>query len=176
MKVATGVARRFERATSRTGTGKPQGARQCSILLLAVTASVAYLIRTTPRAKERSHVEDHVCQSSREEAVILYRINATVGWLINHDPEDELWIAVCPSLNLNADGTTREELDSCMAEAVHLLFTDLHESGEFHEFLQEQGWTASSEVGGSLEGGPEFRVPFEFTEKNDWKDLATAHA
>ena len=103
--------------------------------------------------------------------MILYRIDAKINWLVTHDPEDGLWIAVCPSLNLNADGASRSELESCMAEAVHLLLTDLHESGEFDEFLMGQGWTASCEMGGSLEGGPEFRVPFEVTEKSDWKDL-----
>ena len=106
--------------------------------------------------------------------MILYRIDAKINWLMAHDPEDGLWIAVCPSLNLNASGTSREELDSCMAEAVHLLFTDLHEDREFDQFLTDQGWTASRELGGFEESGPKFAVPFQITEKQDLEELVHA--
>lgn len=107
----------------------------------------------------------------REEAVIQYRIDANINWLVAHDPQDDLWIAVCPSLNLNADGMTREELDSCMAEVVHLLFADLHESGEFDEFLQDHGWTASLGTGESSSGRATFSVPFQITEKDSVEEL-----
>ncbi len=106
--------------------------------------------------------------------MILYRINASINWLVAHDPQDGLWFAVCPSLNLNADGTTREELDSCMAEAVNLLFTDLHENGEFNQFLRDRGWSASLEAGEALGSGPTFAVPFQVTERSSWKELVHA--
>lgn len=103
--------------------------------------------------------------------MILYRIDANVKWFMAHDPQDGLWIAVCPSLNLNADGTTREELDSCIAEVVHLLFTDLHENGEFDQFLTDQGWTAKREIRETLGGGPTFRAPFQVTQRENVEDL-----
>ena len=107
--------------------------------------------------------------------MILYRIDAKIAWHVAHDPQDGLWLAVCPSLNLNASGTSREELDSCMAEAVHLLFTDLHEDREFDQFLSDQGWTASMELGGFVENGPKFAVPpFQITEEQDMEELVHA--
>ena len=107
--------------------------------------------------------------------MILYRIDANINWLVAHDPQDGLWLAVCPSLNLNASGMSREELDSCMAEAVHLLFTDLHEDWEFGQFLSDRGWTASMELGGGAESGPRFAVsPFQITEKQDMEELVRA--
>ena len=104
--------------------------------------------------------------------MIRYRIHAEINWIIGHDSQDGLWIAVCDSLNLNADGTTREELDSCMEESVRLLFTDLYESGEFDQFLRNQGWTATREVGAP---GPEptFAVPLQIEER-DLEELVHA--
>jgi len=108
--------------------------------------------------------------------MILYRIDATINWQVAHDPQDGLWLAVCPSLNLNANGMTREELESGMAEVVRLLFTDLHEDGEFDQFLTNRGWSATArEVAGSPDSGLDFAIPpFQITEKERFEELVHA--
>lgn len=71
----------------------------------------------------------------------LFRIDGQVEWMFWFDTPGDQWLAVCPALNLNAYGSTYQDMVNCMHEAAQLLWEDLLEEGDFEQFLQEQGWT-----------------------------------
>ena len=72
----------------------------------------------------------------------VVRIDGRVEWHSKFDTEGSQWLAVCPSLNLNAWGDTYEEMVECAHTVTRLLWDDLVEAGDFDEFLHERGWTA----------------------------------
>lgn len=75
----------------------------------------------------------------------VVRVAATgIEWYSKFDDEGNQWLAVCPSLNLNAWGDTYEEMVECAHEATGLLWEDLLDEGDFDEFLRERGWTTVS--------------------------------
>lgn len=90
----------------------------------------------------------------------ILRIDAQVVWEVAYDPESEMWIGVCPALNLNALGETQAEMQKCANEAVQALFADLYVAGELEEFLRKNnwGWQGNGILGAEP---PRFDIPFE---------------
>ena len=68
-----------------------------------------------------------------------------VEWRAAQD-ETGYWVAVCPSLGLNAGGETEADLQACIEEVTELLFTDLAEDDDLFDFLAEHGWRPAVNV------------------------------
>ncbi len=58
--------------------------------------------------------------------------------------EDELYVALCPSLNVSSYGDTLEAARQSLAEAVEAFIEECHEMGTLEEVLEESGFVKTS--------------------------------
>lgn len=100
---------------------------------------------------------------SRKKTITV-RIEAQIFWLARQNPATGRWLAVCPPLNLNAEGDTYAQLQACGNEATALLFQDLVEDGELATFLHKNGW--------QMIGVPQPGTRTQFDIPADWRSHA----
>ncbi len=55
--------------------------------------------------------------------------------------EDDLYVALCPSLNVSSFGETIEEAKKSLIEAVEIFIEECSEMGTLEEVLEESGFT-----------------------------------
>jgi predicted RNase H-like HicB family nuclease len=104
-------------------------------------------------------------------------IQGNAQWRMGKDPETGRYLAVCPSLNLNAMGDTFGELMQCAAEAIALLMVDLYEDDELEKFLFDRGYRPVGALPPRVDGmTPKFDVPFTFQGGVPVGELLTANA
>lgn len=58
--------------------------------------------------------------------------------------EDELYVALCPSLNVSSYGDTLEAARQSLAEAVEGFLEECHAMGTLEEVLEESGFVKTS--------------------------------
>lgn len=106
---------------------------------------------------------------------IVVHIDANIAWQVARDEDSQLYIGVCPMLNLNATGETMEELTSSIQEAQGLLFMDLLEHGELAEFLTKHGWKMQGKLP-RFGKKTRFDVPFALQQMGSVRDLVPTYA
>ena len=76
------------------------------------------------------------------------------------EQEDDVWVALCPELDVASQGDTVEEAGTMLDEAVRLFLETCHEMGTLGEVLAESGVTIG--VAPEADGKPEpVDVPME---------------
>ena len=90
-------------------------------------------------------------------AMKLIRIDTNLAWRAEQGLKSNRWVGFCDALGITTEADTLDELHSLIPEAIHILMVDLVEDGDFDEFLNDRGWTSSSEEG---VGDLEVRVPW----------------
>lgn len=72
--------------------------------------------------------------------------------------EKGVWICVCDAPRMTMQANTWAEMMEAIHEGLEMALQDFIETGDFQQFLDEQGW----EVEGAFEVGPEteFDLPF----------------
>ena len=76
------------------------------------------------------------------------------------DKEEDVWVALCPELDVASQGETVEEAADMLDEAVRLFLETCHEMGTLSEVLAESGVTIA--VAAEADGAPEpVDVPME---------------
>ena len=55
--------------------------------------------------------------------------------------EDDLYVAVCPSLNVSSFGETIEDAKKSLVEALRIFIDECTEMGTIEEVLEESGFT-----------------------------------
>lgn len=69
------------------------------------------------------------------------------------EQEEDVWVALCPELDVASQGETVEEAADMLDEAVRVFLETCHEMGTLNEVLAESGVTIAvgSEAGGAAE-------------------------
>ncbi|MDE2979187.1 MAG: type II toxin-antitoxin system HicB family antitoxin [Acidobacteriota bacterium] len=90
------------------------------------------------------------------------------------EQEDDVWVALCPELDVASQGETVEEAADMLDEAVRLFLETCHEMGTLSEVLAESGVTIA--VAGEADDGPEpVAVPMELVIGARQASQADAH-
>lgn len=90
------------------------------------------------------------------------------------EQEDDVWVALCPELDVASQGVTVEEAAEMLDEAVRLFLETCHEMGTLNEILAESGVTIA--VAGEADDGPEpVAVPMELVIGARQASQADAH-
>ena len=90
------------------------------------------------------------------------------------DQEEDVWVALCPELDVASQGETVEEAAEMLDEAVRLFLETCHEMGTLNEVLAESGVTIA--VAAEADGGPEpVAVPMELVIGARQASQADAH-
>ena len=90
------------------------------------------------------------------------------------EQEDDVWVALCPELDVASQGETVEEAAEMLDEAVRLFLETCHEMGTLNEILAESGVTIA--VAGEADDGPEpVAVPMELVIGARQASQADAH-
>ena len=95
----------------------------------------------------------------------LFRIRNHVEWFSQFDVEGNQWLAVCPSLNLNAYGDTYADMVECAQAVTQALWEALLDEGDLEEFLRERKLTAEKRLVSEAARQPRPRVdlPYRLT-------------
>ena len=76
------------------------------------------------------------------------------------DKEDDVWVALCPELDVASQGETVEEAADMLDEAVRLFLETCHEMGTLNQVLSESEVPIA--VASEVDGAPEpVDVPME---------------
>ncbi len=59
--------------------------------------------------------------------------------------EDDLYVALCPSLNVSSFGETVEDAKKSLVEAVEAFIEECSEMGTLEEVLEESGFTKTDQ-------------------------------
>ena len=70
---------------------------------------------------------------------LIVQIRGQVPWQYFQDPKSRRWIGINPLLKLTVEEQTQPALFETMNEAANAFFKELLETGDFTQFLREQG-------------------------------------
>jgi len=93
-----------------------------------------------------------------------HEVVAHVNWETALDPEVEMWVGVCDSLNLVSQGRTHEDCIRRSTEIVGEFLKILYKEGSLPDFLTDMGWELKVELPqGVSEDDIRFDVPTSFS-------------
>lgn len=96
----------------------------------------------------------------------VFQIRDHVEWFSQFDNEGNQWLAVCPSLNLNAYGDTYADMVECAQSVTQSLWEVLLEDGDLEEFLCARGMIVETRKLPPATGGeprPRVDLPYRLT-------------
>lgn len=101
-------------------------------------------------------------------------IKAQLTWQARPVGDCDRWIVECQPLGVAVEANSMEEINGLIHEATDLLFLDLFEDDELHDFLTSKGWSMTETVT-SADEDVEFNVPWELVMSNANGSQRRAH-